>query len=313
LVRAGDGIGSAVLISSDGFALTAAHVVGEFDAVTVVVGSGDELQASVVRVDERQDVALLKVDAFGPTACLPPVHGRASIGSDIFVLGSPAGEELSFSVAKGIVSAYREFSGAGFVQLDASINPGNSGGPVVDETGAIVGLASWKVSHVSMEGLAFAVPVDAALSALDVELAPKSDADWRALTGRRTYRPPAPKRSATAPLTSLDVAPATQRRSALRKGLLGGGSAALALGVVAVVATGSVFLAERSYMRDGVGDGISEKTWGTLVGINTAGWALGAVGAGLLVAGIVIRPRKNTEREVALMPLRGGLAASGRF
>lgn len=298
LLRTPDGVGSAVVISPDGFALTAAHVVAGRTSVTAVAHDGASLRATVVRVDEANDAALLKLDVAGPCACLRPQRGRAAMGSDVFVLGSPAGEELSFSVAKGIVSGHRRFAGSEFVQLDASLNPGNSGGPVLSETGAIVGIASWKVSHVAVEGLSFAVPADVALEVLDVVEAPQSSADWASRGGvRPLFEAPPPQ-----PRAPIDTA--LMRRREIRRDLIGSGAVVLGFGVCMVVPTAIV-----AYTRDA----IRPAPWKALQGINVAGWVMSGVGAALLTAGLAIPKHRRKPKGVALAPALGGLVVSGRL
>lgn len=313
LVRTERGVGSAVLISPDGFALTAAHVVGDEDFVTAITRDGQRVKVAVVRVSERDDVALLKLNGTDASPCLRPVGYDQPLGADVFVLGSPAGEELSFSIAKGIVAAYRDFEGTRFVQLDASINPGNSGGPAVNEAGEIVGLASWKVSHVAMEGLAFAVPIDAALSSLAIELGPTSATDWASSPVRLTADTPAV--TSTAPSdASREVAARSARRQRLTRSLIVGGAVTLGTGALLVAGTGIPFLVSRSRTRDGTGDGIEQTPWKVLVAFNTVGWATSGIGAGALVAGIVLRMRSRPARvDVAVAPSPGGVTVRGKF
>ncbi len=304
LVRTERGTGSAVLISADGFALTAAHVVGDAAEVDVLAHDAQQLRATVVRVDELQDVALLRVERAEPFVCLPLAVAPTPLGSDTFILGSPGGEELSFSVSKGIVSAYRDFGGVRFVQLDASVNPGNSGGPAVDDTGHVIGIASWKVSHVSMEGLAFAVPIDVGRDALGVEFATVSSQDWRRLRGRITAQAegsselPTPSRSA-----STFDAKAIARQQAKRS-LIVWGATSLGLGLVPVVTT--AVLARKE-------DHIPTGSWNALRAVNTVGWTLSIAGTGLLAVGIALPKKKSRKAEVALVPRIDGASIAGRF
>ncbi|MEQ9324165.1 MAG: trypsin-like peptidase domain-containing protein, partial [Polyangiaceae bacterium] len=322
LVRVDDAIGSAVLISPDGFALTAAHVVGEAEKVTVVTTRKAELEAAVVRVDERSDVALLKVGFPVDAPCLEPIDERTPIGSDIFVLGSPGGEELAFSVAKGIVSGYRDFSGVQFVQLDASVNPGNSGGAVVDEQGRIVGLASWKVSHVSMEGLAFAVPTAGALAALDLRATDATDVSWAERGGRRRFerptrpseQPPEPAPQppqAPTPTPTITEAPVPSRRppgaapekpSSLRFGLVLSGGIVSAVGLAGILGTAGYYWSS---------DDMSPGTWDAMKGINTAGWITMSAGVGLLTTGLFLVPSRSRDVGVAIGAGPGGVSAMG--
>jgi serine protease Do len=171
VVKTKQGIGSGAIISPDGFILTAAHVVTQ-DVVDVKLKSGATVQAELLRINKDKDVALLRLKNLDKSyACLPISPDSPKTGEDIYVLGSPGGEELSFSVSRGIVSGMRTFKGTSFVQTDAPINPGNSGGPLVNETGQVLAIASWKVAHEDMEGLGFGVPVSTALSGLALEFA----------------------------------------------------------------------------------------------------------------------------------------------
>jgi hypothetical protein len=158
-VSTGKGFGSAVVVSPDGKALTAAHVVDGADTVTVRTASGLELDADVAWVDPASDLALLDVQGKGH-ACLPVSDTRLDAGADIFAIGSPADEALAFSVSKGIASGYPNMEGRTYLQTDASINPGNSGGPLLSADGAVVGIVSWKVAGEAYEGLGFGVPAE---------------------------------------------------------------------------------------------------------------------------------------------------------
>jgi len=71
------------------------------------------------------------------------------------------GEELAFSVTKGIISGIREWRGRHYLQTDTALNPGNSGGPLLSVDGKIIGIVSWKIAAPGFEGLAFVVPIHA--------------------------------------------------------------------------------------------------------------------------------------------------------
>lgn len=311
IVRVPDGVGSAVLISPDGFALTAAHVVEHHQTVSLVTRAGATLSATVVRVDQAQDVALIKMDASqGATPCLAPAVGQVALGSDIFVLGSPAGEELSFSVAKGIVSGYRSIEGLQFVQLDAAVNPGNSGGPAVSQAGQIVGIASWKLSDVALEGLSFAVPCDVALSALDVELGDASSPDWATQTGRRDLASSTASKQAPAIVANAAPAdPQQQQRQRVKRGLITAGVVSLSLGVVSAAATGGFYYLTR------ISGGVTQSTWTALQAVNTVGWTLAGIGAGALVVGIAIpkKSKKGAAASLQIMPTPNGAMLQGSF
>ncbi len=304
LVRTSGGTGSAVFVSADGFALTAAHVVGTAQTVQVRTHDGHDYEAEVLRVATEQDVALLHVDVVEPTACLGLLPGDADLGSDVFILGSPAGEELSFSVSKGVVSGYRDFDEARFVQLDASVNPGNSGGPAVSATGFVVGIASWKVSHVSMEGLAFAVPARSAGMSLGLLWGTSSDSDWRDKRGARSLGIVGGKLAPSPPEGSQSFSVAQVKRQNAKRGLITAGVVLMSVGLPMIIGTA---IAHRRQDR------MPSRRWKIMKGFNTAGWASSMVGAGLLVTGIVLPKRPRGAREVAVVPTGNGLVVSGRF
>lgn len=290
LVKEKDGIGSGVFISPDGFILTAAHVVSQ-DTVEVRTKNGKSYQADVLRIDEGKDVALLRLqEPPSETPCLQLDVGTAPAGEDVYALGSPAGEELSFSISRGIVSGARTIEGTSYVQTDAPINPGNSGGPLVNGAGRVMAIASWKVAHEKMEGLGFGVPSSTALSALGIVLGDHTDT-----VARSVSRTPTDTSSAfvdeadpdwyyigkDAPGRTPTWVPLTRMFGYLTAGL----------GLTAVVG---------SWVPHVAGD-VDAQTFGTLRTINTIGWAGFGVGVGMVVSSYVFRPdnRAPSERDQA--------------
>ena len=179
-IETDEGTGSGFFISPDGLLLTAAHVVEGEDEVNVVSQDGSS-SGTVLRVDSAMDLALVRVDASGRD-CLRLAEGRASVGSDVFVIGSPGGEALSHSMTRGIVSGYREVDGVVVLQTDASINAGVSGGPVVSAAGDALGVVSYKLVGEGMEGLAFAVASEQVGESLGLTFGDATDDDievWR--------------------------------------------------------------------------------------------------------------------------------------
>lgn len=163
MIESGKSFGSGVVISPDGLVLTADHLVGP--EMKAAFRDGRKVPAVAVRRDARHDVALLKLD-MTEVACLRPRDTAVTVGERLFVVGSPAAKELAFSLTSGIVSGLRQWSGVDFIQTDASINPGNSGGPLLDERGRVLGVVSWKLSGIGVEGVAFGVPAGASLRTL---------------------------------------------------------------------------------------------------------------------------------------------------
>jgi S1-C subfamily serine protease len=166
------GSGSSVCVSTDGFFVTNYHVVvgaGLGATVRLVVYPGQEnqrvLQARIVKLDEENDLALLKSDAVpGLVAIRLGTDDNLVETMPVTAFGYPFGRMLAsdkeypaVSVNTGAVTALRRKGGElSRIQLDASINPGNSGGPVVDKKGSLVGIV---VSGMVMARLNFAIPV----------------------------------------------------------------------------------------------------------------------------------------------------------
>jgi S1-C subfamily serine protease len=157
-------IGSAFLVSRDGYLVTAAHVVGSGAFVKVRWADGFETTGEVVRRDDRRDVALVKTDAHGRRP-LAMKSDAPRVGDTVYTIGAPSA--LQGTVTRGIVSADRALSGFSFIQSDAAVNPGNSGGPLLNEHGEVVGIAD--LSSRGAPGINFFVPIGDALMFLGVE------------------------------------------------------------------------------------------------------------------------------------------------
>ncbi len=160
-------LGSGVIVSPEGYALTNAHVVERGARFRVGLLDGRELPAKVVGTDPATDVAVLKVESPDRLPFLPP--GRSDdlmIGETVVAIGNPFG--LAHTVTTGVISAVRRNVDASdralfdVIQTDASINPGNSGGPLINIQGQLVGLNTAILGERSA-GIGFAVPIDRAV------------------------------------------------------------------------------------------------------------------------------------------------------
>ena len=142
-IKTPSGSGSGFIVEENGLVVTNAHVVEDFETVSVVTADGAEYAGSVLGVDEIADLALVEVragkqfDAMG----LGDSDG-VQVGDDVIALGFPLRYELgsSLTVTRGIVSSKRVSYGVEELQTDAAINPGNSGGPLVDREGRVIGV-----------------------------------------------------------------------------------------------------------------------------------------------------------------------------
>jgi S1-C subfamily serine protease len=161
----GEGLGSAVIYTPDGFLLTNAHVVGGAERGTVAFSDGSTADFRVVGADPLSDLAVVRANAPTPE---PAVLGEADdliVGQLVVAVGSPLG--LTGSVTAGVVSALgrslptRQGSRPGLVedviQTDAALNPGNSGGALADSQARVVGVNT----AVAGVGLGLAVPINA--------------------------------------------------------------------------------------------------------------------------------------------------------
>ena len=162
------GTGSGVIMTEDGTILTNAHVVNGAQSITVRVMDGGEYEATLIGLDEKTDLAVIKIDADNLT---PAEFGDSSSivqGEIADAIGNPLGLAFEGSVTQGIISAVsREMEVEGrtmtYIQTDAAINPGNSGGALVNGSGQVIGINSVKVSSSDVEGLGFAIPISVAL------------------------------------------------------------------------------------------------------------------------------------------------------
>jgi S1-C subfamily serine protease len=175
VVYAGGGHGSGFVIDDDGHLLTNEHVVRAAERVTVRFESGGEATATVLAVDARRDVALLRVDR-GGTGGLPIRFDAPAIGAEVYAVGAPLDPSYSATVSRGIVSALRTIDGETWIQSDVNVQPGNSGGPLLDDRGNIIGITSRgePTDAGTPSGINFFVPITDALTRLG--LSPKGAA-----------------------------------------------------------------------------------------------------------------------------------------
>ena len=155
------GLGSGVIISTDGTILTNNHVVSGGGEVTVKTHDGREFKAVNVWTDPKSDLAVVKIVADGLVAAPLGNSDEVEIGDWVVALGQPFG--LESTVTAGIISAKNRGLGItdreNFLQTDAAINPGNSGGPLVNLRGEVIGINTAISSRSGgNEGIGFAVP-----------------------------------------------------------------------------------------------------------------------------------------------------------
>ena len=158
------GVGSGFILSPDGYVMTNAHVVDDADTIYVTLTDKREFKAKLIGVDERTDVALVKINATNLPAVTIGDSNRVRVGEWVVAIGSPFG--LDNTVTAGIVSAKGRDTGdyLPFIQTDVAVNPGNSGGPLINMQGEVIGINSQIYSRTGgFMGISFAIPIDEAM------------------------------------------------------------------------------------------------------------------------------------------------------
>ncbi len=162
------GLGSGVVVSSDGYILTNYHVVDGADDVRVDLTDGRTLSAKVIGTDKPSDLAVIKVNATDLHPIAVGNSDKVQVGDVVLAVGNPLG--IGQTVTMGIVSAKGRSTSTGdgsyedFLQTDAPINHGNSGGALVNTKGELVGINSQILSDGGEGniGIGFAIPANMA-------------------------------------------------------------------------------------------------------------------------------------------------------
>ena len=164
------GAGSGVIISSDGYILTCAHVVDGASSITVTIDDKD-YTATLVGEDTTSDVAVIKIDATGLTPATVGDSDNLKVGQSVMAVGNPLGE-LGGTVTGGMISALNRSvtiqgtsstNTMSLIQMDASVSPGNSGSGLFNMNGELIGIVNAKSSSSDAEGLGFAIPINDAI------------------------------------------------------------------------------------------------------------------------------------------------------
>lgn len=167
------GLGSGVIVRSDGHIITNNHVVEDAQRLSVQTKDGAQYDAEIIGTDSYSDLAVLDVDATNLKAVSFGNSEQLNVGQWVMAIGSPLSPQLNNSVTAGIISALGRLQpqrsrnpeqGGGvhnFIQTDAAINPGNSGGPLVNLQGELVGINTAIVSQSGgNQGIGFAIPAN---------------------------------------------------------------------------------------------------------------------------------------------------------
>lgn len=161
------------------FIITNAHVVGDKEQQKITYGDDNETIGKVIGTDKWSDIAVVKAKIKKQSDIKAIKHGDSQklvLGEPIIAVGNPLGVDFKGSISSGIISGLNRHVPVDIdkddnydvlmdvFQIDAPVNPGNSGGGIIDRDGKLVGIASLKISMDNVEGIAFAIPVNTALS-----------------------------------------------------------------------------------------------------------------------------------------------------
>ena len=155
--------GSGVVYKSNGYIITNAHVIKDLKNLTVVLSDGTLLPGKVVCSDESADIAIVKVDKIGLKPITFADKKTIVSGKTAIAIGTPISLTMRNTVTKGIVcgnGVSLKDSHYKLIQTDTTVNPGNSGGPLLNTRGELIGITSSKYVSMSIDNVAFAIPVD---------------------------------------------------------------------------------------------------------------------------------------------------------
>lgn len=163
-----------------GYILTNEHVIADNDKVKVITSKDEEVEVKVLGKDEYLDLAVLRIEKKYVTLVAKTSSSeKVNLGDTVFTVGSPLGIDYRGSVTSGILSGKDRIVSISVsdsdekdwrmrvLQIDASVNPGNSGGPLLNVNGEVIGVCSLKLVDNNIEGMAFAIPIEQALSHTD--------------------------------------------------------------------------------------------------------------------------------------------------
>ncbi len=162
------GLGTGIIITSDGYILSNCHVTGEKYSNCYVTIEENTYKATVLWSNVNLDLSIIKIGANNLSYANLGNSSNIKVGESVYAVGNPIGYEFRKTVTSGIISALNrtikidENDSTSYIsdliQTDATINPGNSGGPLVNTTGEVIGVNTVKIT--SAEGIGFAVPIN---------------------------------------------------------------------------------------------------------------------------------------------------------
>lgn len=158
-IQRGDILGSGCIISSDGYIITTKGVTNDNDEeLSVIFNNAERKKCSIIRVNEKFDLVLLKVDTTGLVPLKINTSTKIEVGDETFAVGTPEDSALNQSLSKGIISGKRKSNNVFYIQTDVSINTGCNGGALLNEKGELIGIINDRLFSTEYEGIGFAIP-----------------------------------------------------------------------------------------------------------------------------------------------------------
>ena len=161
----GTGVGTGVILDTEGHILTNNHVIADAESITVTLGDGRSIPAEIVGRDPNTDLAVIRVEADVLIPVRLGVSSELEVGEDVIAIGHALGLPGGPSVSKGVVSALgrsidsdQQSTIVDLIQTDASINPGNSGGALVNSRAQVIGINTAIIQ--GTQGIGFAINID---------------------------------------------------------------------------------------------------------------------------------------------------------
>lgn len=194
--------GTGVIVKSDGWIVTNAHVVKDMKKIVVVTSDGKEYEGTRKQIDEKSDLALVKIGKTGlKPAVFAPSPLKLDVGETAIAIGTPVSFSLRNTATVGVISGMNRSISSDYnlIQTDAAINPGNSGGPLINLKGEVIGINSMKFVDVDIDSIGFAIPADTVQYVLNhfykygkvkrASLGLELEESWSAVVGLPTEEP----------------------------------------------------------------------------------------------------------------------------
>ncbi len=213
--------GTGVVVKSDGWIVTNAHVVKDMKKIVVVTADGKEYEGTRKQIDEKSDLALVKVNKTGlkpATFAKSPL--KLEVGETAIAIGTPVSFSLRNTATVGVISGMNRSISSDYnlIQTDAAINPGNSGGPLINLKGEVIGINSMKFVDVDIDSIGFAIPADTVQYVLNqfykygkvkrASLGVELEESWSAVVGLPSEEP----------MTVQSVTSANAKKAGIRPG-----------------------------------------------------------------------------------------------